>query len=173
MYGSSTTFTVEPSCKPSMFFSSAKLSKVTPSNCSEKQVRWQVSSRSISNWCISWTNSMLDTWIANGSTPGLRIWTEKPTSWMISNPSESSPNPFASISSFFSAAGSAGLAADAASSVVECPFISVWPFRRFSFSCGAFDFAFLLLSKMKIKIRIMCFGDLQFCLVVYINNRAG
>ena len=46
----STTLSREPSCRPSMDFNSAKLSSTLPSSCREKQVRWQVSSRSISTW---------------------------------------------------------------------------------------------------------------------------
>lgn len=55
------TLMTEPSLRPSMFLSSAKLSRVLPSSCREKQVRWQVSSLSISNWWISCTSSILDT----------------------------------------------------------------------------------------------------------------
>lgn len=132
VYGSSTTFTTEPSFKPSMFFSSAKLSSVTPSSWSEKHVRWHVSSRSISSWWISWTSSMLDTWIDSDSTPGLRIWTENPTSWIISSESESS-----TVVPFRSFTTSVPLTA----SSEVWPFMSVWPFDKFS----EFDFACFLL----------------------------
>lgn len=58
----STTLSREPSCRPSMDLSSAKLSSTFPSSCREKQVRWQVSSRSINTWWISCTISCGDTW---------------------------------------------------------------------------------------------------------------
>ena len=57
------TFITDPSFNPSIFFSSAKLSSETPFSWRQKQVRWQVSSRSISSWCISWTISILDTYV--------------------------------------------------------------------------------------------------------------
>lgn len=58
----STTLSWEASCRPSMDLSSAKLSSTLPSSCREKQVRWQVSSLSISTWWISWTISWGETW---------------------------------------------------------------------------------------------------------------
>lgn len=58
----STTLMTEPSWRPSMDLSSAKLSMVTESSWREKQVRWQQSSRSISSWWISWTSSKELTW---------------------------------------------------------------------------------------------------------------
>ncbi len=68
----STTLRREPSCRPSMDLSSAKLSSTLPSSCKEKQVRWQVSSRSIRTWWISCTISCGDTW--EGTTDFVTIF---------------------------------------------------------------------------------------------------
>ena len=61
-YKPSMTLMTLPSFRPSTFFNSAKLSIFTPSSCKEKQVLWQVSSRSIKTWNISCTNSNEDTY---------------------------------------------------------------------------------------------------------------
>uniref|UniRef100_A0A182VBD6 Uncharacterized protein n=1 Tax=Anopheles merus TaxID=30066 RepID=A0A182VBD6_ANOME len=128
VYGSSTTRMTEPSCSPSMFFSSAKLSSVRPSSCSEKHVRWHVSSRSISSWWISCTSSMLDTCIESGSTPGDSTCTVKPVSCISLITSSScccccSVSPPPATPALLSSADSFGpAAAGSDSSELACPF---------------------------------------------------
>ena len=83
----STTLSSEPSCRPSMDLSSAKLSSTFPSSCREKQVRWQVSSRSINTWWISCTISWGDTWGRGAKRGDEIIWKCKSleifTAWEI------------------------------------------------------------------------------------------
>ena len=55
-----------------MDLSSAKLSSTLPSSCREKQVRWHVSSLSISTWWISWTISWGETWWRGGDMKPFR-----------------------------------------------------------------------------------------------------
>ena len=67
----STTLMTAPSLRPSILLSSAKLSKMFPSSCSEKHVLWHVSSRSIMTWWISWTISCGLTWEKRGRNKDL------------------------------------------------------------------------------------------------------